>query len=133
MSLETQVTALAQAAGAAIKSVREDLEMIGDPFQNSAAAGAAATATVPAPGPGQEIILLEVGFSYSEADPIAGVFLVSTDAGATIIHRDNVTSSGPGPIRKGVRCGEDKEVTVSLSAVSGAEANVNGSYVVRAV
>jgi hypothetical protein len=108
--------------------------MIGDPFQNSGASGVAALVTLAAPGAGFRNVILTCGFSYGgAAGQLAGTFLITEDAGATVRHQDAVTSAGAGPMVKGIRCGANKAVAISLSALTGYTANVNGAFRVEAV
>jgi hypothetical protein len=113
----------------AISNLRRQLEMIGEPLQASSAAGVAALVTLPAPGPERRYVILSCGFSYGgPAAQLAGVFSITEDAGATVRHRDAVTSTGAGPMIKGIRCGVNKAVTITLSGLAGYTANVNGAF-----
>jgi hypothetical protein len=140
MSLETRLQLLTEAVAnefnllrAEHAALKEDLEMIGDPFQNSGAAGVAALVTL-TPPEGSRIVILSCGFSYGGADgQLAGTFSITEDAGATIQHRDAVTRAGAGPMLKGIRCGANKAVTITLSALAGYTSNVNGAFRVEAV
>jgi hypothetical protein len=124
---------LSEALSQEFNLIRGELEMIGNPFQNSGGAGVSALVTLTPPA-NSRIVILSCGFSYGGADgQLPGTFSITEDAGATVRHRDAVTRAGAGPMIKGIRCGANKAVTITLSALAGYTSNVNGAFRVEAV
>ena len=123
-----------EALNTAIANLRSELEMIGQPFQHSAAAGVAALVIIPPPPEGFCNVILSVDFSYGGPQAqLAGVFSITESSGTVTRHRSAVTSTGTGPFFKGIRCGAGQAVTVTLSAIAGYTANINGAFRLEAI
>lgn len=126
----TQIPAK-QVSGVATQSdlatLRNEVGMIGSPYNNTSNANAAAVITVPAPGAGLALQLNQLSFSYSGA-PTNG--LLTIQQGAAIAHRLTITSSGAGPVITGVKITANTAMTITLAAGgAGIVGDVNASIV----
>ena len=107
--------------------------LTGTAVNNISTAGTAASLTIGAPGAGNETAIVSLSFSYRDLGTNVGTLSVTTDAGATVLYNQDVTSAGVGPFNPGIRCGANKAVAITLSAVTGATAKVSATYITKAV